>query len=416
VPAVIASLPLAIFDHPLWVYVALPLMGAFVGWSTKLVAREMMFKPLEFKGLVDPWLGWQGQIPRRVSKMAGIAVETVVGKLFTARDLIDRIDPDDLTKALQEPLEEAVDDIVREVVESYRPGTWDGLPQPVRNAMLSRARATAPATIKRLMADLREDADRVLDLKHIVVERLVGDKPLVNTIFRELGAGAIQLLLKAGLIFGFIIGVAQAIVFGITDNHWVLPAFGLLSGGLTDYVALQMVFRPKTPKRYLGIFRWQGLFHSTREQVSKDYAKLIAGDILTPAVVIEGVLDSPTADKLFALVAREVETVIDEQTRLARPVLRLTVGDARFRDLKQRVADLVIARLPEHAQLLDEYAQQKLDVEGLVAERMALLDTDDYEGLIRPAFKDDEKVVVLVGALLGFLVGELQVLLITSLA
>jgi uncharacterized membrane protein YheB (UPF0754 family) len=410
-----SALPLAVFDHPFWVYVALPLMGALVGWGTKIVAREMMFRPLEFRGLRDPWLGWQGQVPRRASKMAAIATETLVGKIFTARDLIDQVDADDLARQLEGPLNEAVDEIVREVVESYRPGAWDALPHAVRQATLTRAHGVAPAALKRMMVDLREDADRVLDLKTLVVDALVRDKPLLNELFRELGHGAITLMIRAGLVFGFLIGCLQATVYGLTDNHWVLPAFGLLSGGLTDYLALQMIFSPQKPKRYLGLFAWQGQVHAQREQVSRDYARIVAGEILTPRAVINGVLSSPTADKLYALVTREVEQVIDEQAGLARPVLRLTVGDQRYGALKQRVADAVVARMPEHAQLLDAYAQEHVDVEGLIAERMALLSDDDYEGLLRPAFKDDEKVVVAVGALLGFLVGELQVLLITSL-
>jgi uncharacterized membrane protein YheB (UPF0754 family) len=118
-------------------------MGALVGWGTKIVAREMMFRPLEFRGLRDPWLGWQGQVPRRASKMAAIATETLVGKIFTARDLIDQVDADDLARQLEGPLNEAVDEIVREVVESYRPGAWDALPPAVRQATLTRAHGQA---------------------------------------------------------------------------------------------------------------------------------------------------------------------------------------------------------------------------------------------------------------------------------
>ena len=34
---------------------------------------------------------------------------------------------------------------------------------------------------------------------------------------------------------------------------------------------------------------------------------------------------------------------------------------------------------------------------------------DEYEGLLRPAFKQDEWKLISVGAVLGFLIGELQV-------
>jgi hypothetical protein len=40
---------------------------------------------------------------------------------------------------------------------------------------------------------------------------------------------------------------------------------------------------------------------------------------------------------------------------------------------------------------------------------MELLDDEQYENLLRPIFRDQEWVVVAIGAALGFLFGELQV-------
>ena len=45
------------------VYLSMPFVAAFVGWSTKIVALEMLYRPIEFRG----WgpFGWQGIVPRR---------------------------------------------------------------------------------------------------------------------------------------------------------------------------------------------------------------------------------------------------------------------------------------------------------------------------------------------------------------
>ena len=47
---------------------------------------------------------------------------------------------------------------------------------------------------------------------------------------------------------------------------------------------------------------------------------------------------------------------------------------------------------------------------------MKTMDIDDYESLLRPAFKEDEWIIVALGATLGFLFGEIQVQIITHLA
>jgi uncharacterized membrane protein YheB (UPF0754 family) len=49
------------------VYLSMPFVAAFVGWSTKIVALEMIYRPLEFKG-IGP-IGWQGIVPRRAGKV-----------------------------------------------------------------------------------------------------------------------------------------------------------------------------------------------------------------------------------------------------------------------------------------------------------------------------------------------------------
>jgi uncharacterized membrane protein YheB (UPF0754 family) len=64
-----------------------------------------------------------------------------------------------------------------------------------------------------------------------------------------------------------------------------------------------------------------------------------------------------------------------------------------------------------------------LDPFGLVAlaeqtvrEKMNKLTPEQYESILRPVFKDDEMLMVSVGAVLGFLVGELQVFFVEHFA
>ena len=44
---------------------------------------------------------------------------------------------------------------------------------------------------------------------------------------------------------------------------------------------------------------------------------------------------------------------------------------------------------------------------------MQQLTEEEFEGVLRPAFQQDEWILITVGAVLGFLVGEMQVFLMT---
>jgi uncharacterized membrane protein YheB (UPF0754 family) len=70
---------------------------------------------------------------------------------------------------------------------------------------------------------------------------------------------------------------------------------------------------------------------------------------------------------------------------------------------------------PRDAETKD-YAAKTFDVENLIAERMNKLTPEQYESILRPVFKDDEMLMVSVGAVLGFLVGELRVFFVEHFA
>jgi uncharacterized membrane protein YheB (UPF0754 family) len=402
------------FHEPLWVYISIPIAAAVVGWFTKIVAVRMIFYPVEFKG-IRPYLGWQGQIPKHAAKMAGIAIDSVTSKVFKPEELLARIDPDDLAKELEGPLHDATNEIVEGIMTEYQPRFWAAMPGAAKRAVVANVEHGVPAATRNMLSELRTNLDQFFDMKHMVVSNLVRDKEVLNRMFQEAGADAFKFLIRSGLYFGFYIGLVQVTVFGITGSHLVLPLFGLIIGGLTDYVALTMIFRPQQERRIAPGITWQGLFHNRREKVTRDYGALLAKDVITPAAIMETLLTGPMSDKFFEMVRDEIQKTIDQQTGVVKHVITLAVGSQKYNAMKQSTAQRVINKMPEASRQIEGYAAERLDIENTIVARMRMMDTDDYENLLRPAFKDDEWIVVALGATLGFLFGEIQVQIITHL-
>ncbi|MFT2633471.1 DUF445 domain-containing protein, partial [Escherichia coli] len=70
-------------------------------------------------------------------------------------------------------------------------------------------------------------------------------------------------------------GLVQMTVWLFYKAHWVLPAFGLVVGFVSDWIALQLLFWPRQPRRVLGL-KVQGLFLKRQQEVARDYGELIA--------------------------------------------------------------------------------------------------------------------------------------------
>ncbi len=392
------------------IYLSMPFVAAFVGYTTKLLFLQMMYRPLEFRGI--GWFGWQGIVPRRAGKVAATTIDILTEKLLRPEELLDKFDAEEALEELRGPLEETVDDIAREVAEQIRPGLWDALPDAGRRAVLARVHAQAPSIVENILDEMKRDLSRYIDLQYLTVTTLVKNKEQLNDLMKAIGGRAMAFVRRSGIWFGFAIGIVQMFAWGFIHNPWIMPVFGFGVGFFSDWLALNMLFRPHETKKYLGFIPFQGLLHQQREQITRDYARILAQDLFAPDVLFEGILNGPTSDKLFDTLQREVSRAIDAQTGIARPLVVLAVGTTRYREMKANLTRVMIDRLPTTMGMVGEYATRTLDIENTIIEKMNALDTVQYESILRPVFKDDEVMMIAVGGILGGLVGELQVQMI----
>ncbi|GAB2957761.1 DUF445 family protein [Amycolatopsis acidiphila] len=393
------------------IYVSMPFVAALIGYVTKRVAIEMMFRPIEFVG-IRPFLGWQGVLPANARRMATTATQMLTRNLVDPKEIFARLDPEQVATEIEEPLLEIVEDVTREVMEQYQPRLWDALPDGAKQLLLNRVRAESPKVIAKIMREVAHDIDDVLDLEHMVVTNLVRDKALLNRLIREISRPEMRFIARSGLVFGFALGIVQLLVWALTRSPIVLPLFGLGIGWLTDWLALKMIFLPREPREFLGLYTWQGVFQKRKDQVAADYGDMIAREIITIPNLLEEILRGPRSDRLFHLVTREVQRTIDAQASIVKPLVAFAVGSRRFQEMKQSAAAKAADRVPDTIRYAEDYAVNALDVRNTISERMRRLSPVEFEGLLRPAFRQDEWKLIAVGAVIGGLVGELQVLLL----
>lgn len=391
------------------IYASMPFVAAVIGYLTKRVAIEMMFLPVEFIGIKGTPIGWQGVLPHNAARMAVVATRLLTENLVDVAEIFSRLDPDQLVKEIEPALSAVVDELVKEMADAYQPGLWVRLPEPARRLLRNQAHAQVPQLVHRIMADLTLDIESVLDVQDVVVTHLVRDKLLLNRLIRDIAQPELSFIARCGLCFGFTLGIVQMIVWALTHQPLVMPLFGLAVGWFTDWLALKMVFYPRQPRRFFGLVTWQGLFQRRRREVAVDYGRLIADEILTTPRLIEAMLRGPRSDRLFAVIQRELDRTIDARVGVARPLVTLALGATRFHELKLAAVRKAIERLPDTLRYAEDYTTQALDIRNTIVHKMLQLSPLEFEGILRPAFKQDEWKLIAVGAVIGFLVGELQV-------
>ncbi|WP_371194394.1 DUF445 domain-containing protein [Glaciecola sp. SC05] len=399
-----------VFNFATLSLLSIPLISAIVGWCTNYFALKMMFYPIEFVG-IRPIFGWQGLIPAKRQEMAEIAVELVLGKLLSIEELAARIDPKLLTVAIERRLKQVLKRIVNEVMRECAPQLWASLPVQGKNLVYARIEADIPNVVNKVVNDFQHNVTEIVDIKELVVNKLVETPELINEIFLKSGEKEYPFIERSGFWFGLLFGLPTMVVWIYMPQWWVLPLGGLLVGYLTNWIALKIIFEPKQPIKVLG-FTIQGMFLKRQHDVSRVYADIIEAKLMTSANITEFALHGSGSDQLLELMELHVNDAIERYIAFAQPYFAVGVGSESFYKMKELASKRIFEDSDKYLPYAFEYSDKALGIGDDLCERMRALTPEEFEGVLRPAYEADEWKLIVTGALLGMGAGFLQLYLV----
>ncbi|TGL17559.1 DUF445 domain-containing protein [Leptospira levettii] len=390
----------------------IPFTYGFVGWVTNWLALKMTFYPIQFIG-IPPYLGWQGIIPRKAHKMASKSVDVITERLLNIKEVFLKVDPKKAEVVFLPALDSNIRYTIKEFSDSLDPKLWEIIPDIVKEEIYHKVRRESGITIRKVIKKLQADIDSLFDVKALVLKKLSGNNVgLVVELFQEVGAPEFRFIERSGFYFGFLLGLVQMIFMIFFPMAWTLPIQGVIVGYLTNYLALEMIFRPLLPKKILGLWTYQGLFLKRQNEVSRLYAKLVSEKILTPKNILSELIFGKASKEIIEIIRKEVSSHVDTVTFLAKPALYATGKIDEFDSAKERIAVAMADNAIENAFHLESYLGESLQIETMMGDRMSALPPKEFESILRSAFQEDEMLLILVGAALGALVGWFQMVFI----
>ena len=397
-------------DPRLWKYASIPFVAALVGWATNWVAVRLTFLPIEFVGLWPP-LGWQGIIPSKARKMAATFVDSTMSRLGSLGEVFEAMDPRAVAAQVVRVLEPRMDEYTDEVLRRHHPVLWGNLPSVVKRQIYAAARGRLREVVHGLMAEVGDNVEELVDLDHLVVERLTSDKALLNRLFLESGREEFRFIVRSGAGFGFLFGLVQLAVWVVWPRWWVLPLFGLAVGWATNWIALNLIFRPLEPTR-VGPWTVQGLFLRRQKEVAAVWCRIVTREILTLSRLVHSMLEGPRGERSRELLRRHSRPIVDEAVGLVKPLAQVTVGLGGFDEIRESVGEKAVdgSTEPFDDPLFEENRAQV--VERLLRERMEALPPAEFQDLLRPCFQEDEMKLVVLGGVLGLAAGLAQLFLL----
>jgi uncharacterized membrane protein YheB (UPF0754 family) len=410
----------------------IPLFSGAIGYLTNWSGVWMLFYPVHFAGVRFPGLrplagllprriqqipgvmqggvGWQGILPSRAAKMGSIAVDKGIAKLGSPADFYEQLEPDAIAEHILATARGDMREVVERIMEREHPRLWRDVPPRVREAVHERVQQQLPEIVHTVTDEIGANIDQLLDVKLMVIKHMEARPELVNRIYLEVGGRELRFIINFGFFFGFVLGIPMAFITLAVPYWWVLPLGGVFIGYATNWLALWMIFEP-TDRRKLGPFTLQGLFLRRQPEASDVYAGIIADDVVTLSNIGEELLRGPRSDRTRLMIETAMRPAVDRAVGVARPAVRVAVGTREYDAIRDSVAveavDYTMTPLTDP----EFNRRQSSAVRALIADRMRELPSKDFSEMLRSAMREDEWLLLLHGAVLGFGAGLLHLLI-----
>ena len=385
--------------------IIIPFIAGVVGWFTNVVAVKMMFYPLSFVG-IPPIFGWQGVVPANARELASKSTDIITTKLINLRMVFEQFDAEGFSGNLDTALDELTDEIIAETAEKYAPDQWKQMPDPVKAQIRTMLRSEIKAVSVKILADMGDCIEDLIDLKEIVIESVHRDRALIGEMFQTTGSEEFKFIKISGLYFGFLFGVVQLFVWLVYPAWWVLPFFGFFVGYVTNWLAIKLIFQPAEPMK-IGPLTIQGLFHKRQKEVAREFANMVSRDILNTDNMVEQMSTGKAGAKLYSIVEEHIGELLEKYQK--NPMTAALAPGADWDEIRSEINARIREELPKPGGFLYIFVGRAIDVYGELLDRMTALDSKSFEGVLRPAFQKDEWKLIVAGGALGFGAGVLQV-------
>ena len=195
-------------------------------------------------------------------------------------------------------------------------------------------------------------------------------------------------------------------------NYWlfVIPFISAFIGWVTNLIAVKMLFHPRQPRKIL-FFTFQGIFPKRQKAFAEKLGKLVSNELLSFDDIREKISNPANLDKIMPMIEKHIDDFLRVKLSDKMPVISMFIGDKTIHSLKTLFMEELRTLFPR---IMDNYAtnlQSELDLEKIVTDKVAGFSSDKLESILMQIMKKEFVFVEVIGGVIGFLIGLVQVLI-----
>jgi uncharacterized membrane protein YheB (UPF0754 family) len=195
-------------------------------------------------------------------------------------------------------------------------------------------------------------------------------------------------------------------------NYWLLliPVISAFIGWFTNWIAIKMLFHPRVPKKILGI-TFHGIFPKRQQQFAEKLGKLVGQELLSFTDIEAKITDPENLEKIMPMVEQHIDNFLRVKLAEAMPMISMFIGDKTINQLKEVFLKEMRELFPLIMSNYMGKLKEQLDLEKIVMSKVASFSSDKLESILNQIMSKEFKFVEIIGGVLGFIIGLLQVVI-----
>lgn len=187
-----------------------------------------------------------------------------------------------------------------------------------------------------------------------------------------------------------------------------LPVIAAFIGWGTNVIAIKMLFWPRRPVK-IGGWNFWGVLPKRQKEIAASIGQVISEDLLPGSDLLKAVNTRQTRQEVTELISKNLEAKLNR-------FLPFFIPESARKKIKEHLRGQVGEEIDTLFAQLETTVSGRFQAEGLlsdlVEEKINSFDFLQLENLVLKVAKKELRHIEFFGALLGFLIGLIQVLIL----
>ena len=189
---------------------------------------------------------------------------------------------------------------------------------------------------------------------------------------------------------------------------YTLPIIAALTGWVTNFIAVKMLFHPREKVKFL-FFEFQGIFPKRQKALAEKLGKIVANELFSFEDIKHSLQDPKNLEEVHTLIGSKLDDFLENRMIESMPMLYVFMSDEMRVKIKDTLQAELQLMLPDLLESFASRIEQQVDIEKTVYNKVVNFSSDKLENILYDIMSKEFRFIEILGGVLGFIIGLIQV-------